>query len=475
MNLKSNKRINAHIKAFTLVELIVVIVILAILATIAFLSFSSQSSSARDSTRLADGSNISKGLSVHNALSWNYPMPEWPISITASWTQISYQWNAGQNTLNMIKMSGWKDPLDWSYYTYSVNSERTKFEILQFLENPNNIAFNLNPFEKEKANADASSYSGRTILTKWDSIWILLGSWNLVPIQRQYDPLTFTSVDIINSTWSFTAVFNKDTMISWTWSALRALVWWEWLIWYWDMESMTSNWLLKDLSGKWNNGIFTWSILPQAVGAKIGEWLNFSSWVIAIPDPNKLFVENNEMTLFAVAKLDMFTNPFPRIIDVAPSLNVLFTCKNLLLSWSVDQYCTNPDSDLSSFSWLPVWGSFEPWYWILAASNQFMWKSSAVISNKRISNTIQIWTYHTIIWRLKKTKADLFVDGKLIATVIDNNFIPNKSDSSYKYAFLWWNGISSRLRDWNGVIDEVRIYNRAISDTEAAALFNTSK
>jgi prepilin-type N-terminal cleavage/methylation domain-containing protein len=51
---------NKKLSAFTLVELIVVIVILAILATIAFLSFSSQSASARDSTRLADMSNIAK-------------------------------------------------------------------------------------------------------------------------------------------------------------------------------------------------------------------------------------------------------------------------------------------------------------------------------------------------------------------------------------------------------------------------------
>ncbi|EKE29199.1 MAG: hypothetical protein ACD_2C00209G0013, partial [uncultured bacterium (gcode 4)] len=48
--------------AFTLVELIVVIVILAILATIAFMSFSDHSSSARDSARLSDTTNIRKWI-----------------------------------------------------------------------------------------------------------------------------------------------------------------------------------------------------------------------------------------------------------------------------------------------------------------------------------------------------------------------------------------------------------------------------
>ena len=112
--------------AFTLIELIVVIVILAILATIAFLSFSSQSASARDSTRLADMSNIAKWLSVNYALAGKYPLPDSSINISASWTVIGKQWYAGSSVLNIIKLSNWwKDPLDAStYYTYSTNLAR---------------------------------------------------------------------------------------------------------------------------------------------------------------------------------------------------------------------------------------------------------------------------------------------------------------------------------------------------------------
>jgi prepilin-type N-terminal cleavage/methylation domain-containing protein len=47
-----------------LVELIVVITILAILATIAFLSFQGYNKNARDSARLSDLKNISKGLEL---------------------------------------------------------------------------------------------------------------------------------------------------------------------------------------------------------------------------------------------------------------------------------------------------------------------------------------------------------------------------------------------------------------------------
>ncbi|EKE28366.1 MAG: hypothetical protein ACD_3C00068G0002, partial [uncultured bacterium (gcode 4)] len=100
--------------AFTLVELIVVIVILAILATIAFLSFSSQSSSARDSTRMADTTNITKWLWVFKAISWTYPMPDSYITINAGTGFMIYQWQAWKNVLNILKMSEAKDNLDSS-------------------------------------------------------------------------------------------------------------------------------------------------------------------------------------------------------------------------------------------------------------------------------------------------------------------------------------------------------------------------
>jgi len=52
-------------KAFTLVELIVVITILAVLATVAFISLQGYSQSSRDAVRLADITNIEKGISFH--------------------------------------------------------------------------------------------------------------------------------------------------------------------------------------------------------------------------------------------------------------------------------------------------------------------------------------------------------------------------------------------------------------------------
>ncbi len=68
---------------FTLVELIVVITILAILWTIWFISFSWYSSSARDSVRISDLTNIQKWLDLYQVKVWSYPTPD--NATTFSW------------------------------------------------------------------------------------------------------------------------------------------------------------------------------------------------------------------------------------------------------------------------------------------------------------------------------------------------------------------------------------------------------
>ena len=65
-------------------ELIVTITILVILGTIAFTSLSGYSGSARDSTRIADLTNIGKGLDIAYAKGGSYPSPDNAFSVTYS-------------------------------------------------------------------------------------------------------------------------------------------------------------------------------------------------------------------------------------------------------------------------------------------------------------------------------------------------------------------------------------------------------
>ncbi len=81
----------SKIKGFTLVELIVVITILAILGTIGFISIQGYSSSARDSTRISNLTNLRKGLDIVHVTGMDYPIPENTVNILASGSIIGYQ------------------------------------------------------------------------------------------------------------------------------------------------------------------------------------------------------------------------------------------------------------------------------------------------------------------------------------------------------------------------------------------------
>jgi len=124
------KKIN-KLLVFTLVELIVVITILAILATISFIAIQWFAVDARDSTRLSDMKNIEKTLEIQLEKAWTVFFPEDSVEISALWTVIAYQWYAWSQVLNNLKVyNGWQDPLDWSYYTYMTNENRTKYQLL---------------------------------------------------------------------------------------------------------------------------------------------------------------------------------------------------------------------------------------------------------------------------------------------------------------------------------------------------------
>jgi prepilin-type N-terminal cleavage/methylation domain-containing protein len=214
-------KITKQTSAFTLVELIVVIVILSILATIAFLSFSSQSSMARDSTRMADITNIAKWVSIFNATSWKYPTPDRAVQLM-SWSVIlGYQWECWDSIIREIKWSeDWfRDPGDNVFYTYNTSVNRTRFEVMAFLENKNSIVFNINPFS-EMVNIYATEYDNRFPYVKWDwlAVWVYQ-SWSTeIPLQDYLPTVSKTSVDVTtNNDWI--AVYNSNstwaTAVSW--------------------------------------------------------------------------------------------------------------------------------------------------------------------------------------------------------------------------------------------------------------------
>ncbi|MDD4151477.1 MAG: type II secretion system protein, partial [Candidatus Gracilibacteria bacterium] len=139
--------------AFTLVELIIVITILAILATIGFMSYQTYTGDARDSNRMTTLRVIGNGLDMYQLKNIYLPIPDEKLLTTldASGNTISYQGYAGATIQKAIKMTNdGIDPKDKTYYTYSTNGAKTKYQLLALLENNPNLAYNENTIEKTK-------------------------------------------------------------------------------------------------------------------------------------------------------------------------------------------------------------------------------------------------------------------------------------------------------------------------------------
>ncbi|EKE28335.1 MAG: hypothetical protein ACD_3C00074G0001 [uncultured bacterium (gcode 4)] len=422
--------------AFTLVELIVVIVILAILATIAFLSFSSQSASSRDSTRLSDMSNISKWLWVFNAVSWKYPIPDSFISLTTSWSLVWYQWKAWSSVLNIIKLSWWKDPLDNGFYTYSTNSSQSKFQILWFLEDGNNVSLSYLP------SAFAADYSKRLPLTKWDILWILLSSGTLDPVENKLSP-TFTWIDVVNDwTWKYITQLSASERISDTLLSKNSA----WLMGYWDMETLNWN-LMKDMSWNWNDATcynsgsnVSCSDIENAfkfVGGKVGKWLflyNLNS--------------DNSQT-----KNYLFTN---------------WTSLSLTWTFSIDAWVYRGSNDANYFDiagkWLPSEWAWYGYRFDYEEDQEFNW-TRLLVSKASGYTKYYIW---------EKVDKNKWYKLSLVQNW-DNTKV-------YINWMLKWEAITEKILYWSAanftfwgklywILDEVKVYNRALSSWEIQASY----
>lgn len=200
---------------FTIVELIVVISILLILWTIWFVSFSNFSTDARDANRIQQVRRIVSGLEVYSR-NQSLPLPDQMVTIYASWSVIAYQWYAWKNVLNKIWYEKWwVDPKDKLYFTYITDKKRKNIQLLTFLESEDNNQVFI-------PTANAKDYSKRVAYTKWKKIGILTDKLTKAPIQENINLVT-TWLDIVTTTWSYTAIFTSTEEISWTWTTLSVL------------------------------------------------------------------------------------------------------------------------------------------------------------------------------------------------------------------------------------------------------------
>ena len=227
-------------KAFTLVELIVVITILAVLATVGFISFQGYASSSRDSVRLADLKNVEKQLNIHFTQKNFYPQPSDAVSIPTGWNQ----WTLAKSVTNQIWVSELRDPLTNDYYFYRTSENKRKYQLLGFLENWDSIS--KTPIQNTFAQNDIP-YS------KWDKLGIVLNSdGKTLPTTIDFSTGTYDVIFSNKSEENLSDISWEDNFI--ILKATDTLSFDESLVWYWDMETFTSDEKLADLSGNNNHG-----------------------------------------------------------------------------------------------------------------------------------------------------------------------------------------------------------------------------
>ncbi len=220
-------------KGFTFVELMISITIIAILSVLWFVSYKWHLSTARDSTRKTELSDI---YSLLDAYKIKAPLmvPDMRIDIYSSWVLIWFQWYLSKDILSKIWFKGeWKDPLDKVFYTYYLTKDLRNPWVMGFLENNpeddsylNSKAFSLIP------KVYAVDYNERHPIIFWKKLWILLDSTK-APIQEniQIKWLWKIDVDTINDT--FSAYFDNKKNITGTGYSLQVLYWTSitWIIW----------------------------------------------------------------------------------------------------------------------------------------------------------------------------------------------------------------------------------------------------
>lgn len=200
---------------FTLVELVVVATILAILWAVWFTAYTWYIDGARDSNRIVELWNIRSWLQKYSINNGELPIPTDYVTVQDGVDVVWYQWYVSQSILDSIDLQKWwTDPKDGTYYTYYLSEKRNHFQLLWFLEeNGSENTANITNV------TNAIDYSARYPTTTWESLGIMVGTWNdkNIPIQELDEILTTSNgiLDIWGTSVEYTAIIKDDYTVTW--------------------------------------------------------------------------------------------------------------------------------------------------------------------------------------------------------------------------------------------------------------------
>lgn len=452
------KNLKKYFKGFTLVELIIVITILAILATIAFVSFQNYTRDARDANRTATIKNIEKGLELFTLKTGNFPTPDEPTTFTGwlDWKVKINQWIVWDGVATIINMNTTPlDPNDKSKYTYSTFWDDNKY--YQVAINAENREISFIP--------QALAFAPKSAIVQWNyrfdpslpSLIIVPGSVNTA--SWIFDPKVCFVID----GWQNSLSSSSGSCIEKEEMSLKEFD--NSLVGYWDMESITNDWKLKDLSGNSGNGNFVALGINNAVITKEKEIYN--SWIlqnILAKEPQKIngilgwafafdggwyFTINDDKKIF-------------KNIDYLNSITISAIIKD---TWVVDDTL-----------WCEQW----PWYQTYAFSAyryNLSNSNGSIYALPNSKGTFIAWRksdyfaneYHLYTFTKNENLTSFYIDGKKVDSRKINLHVSWLTTYPFVWPFIWaskhcWAG--ANINRFIGEIDEVKIYNRTLSDEE---------
>jgi hypothetical protein len=212
------------------------------------------------------------------------------------------------------------------------------------------------------------------------------------------------------------------------------------LVWYWDMETLTAWWKLKDLS--WNGNDWSWS---NWVVIWTWWWMlgKASSFVWA----NSQFIKINESPTMRSSK--------------AMTISTLFYVDNLQ-SWVflVDKYHS------WAVNWYTYWNYISQWGWL--PWMQWYYRVNWEIRYDNGYAYDYTKAFHLLTSSYDWYTVRLYLDWKLVS---QGKYASKKdiADIEWNTFFWWWIFNNDWTSGWNFLtwrLDDIKMYNRALSDTE---------